>query len=186
MCPLYKVFRKCFTSGITVRLLYTSCRALGQHLTLQATFRLWYKTTDKGRSQAGELKVGDSALCVQGTQLMELSLTAEDRAEHLPPVKVGTEPRSGGGALRKTGGPRHRLPSVLPVEGRDGPGRSSWHGVWGKWETGGGFGTCSDSTGKQRKCFQAPCFPRSRTLAPSSSRAAKQAREVQGARSGLG
>ena len=75
-----------------------------------------------------------------------------------------TEPRSGGGALRKTGGPRHRLPSVLPVEGRDGPGRSSWHGVGGKWETGGGFGTCSDSTGKQRKCFQAPCFPRSRTL----------------------
>lgn len=64
----------------------------------------------------------------------------------------------------KTGGPRHRLPSVLPVEGRDGPGRSSWHRVGGEWETGGGFGTCSDSTGKQRKCFQAPRFPRSRTL----------------------
>lgn len=56
------------------------------------------------------------------------------------------EPRSRGGALRKTGGPRHRLSSILPVEGRDGPGRSSWHGVGGEWETRGSFGTRSGST----------------------------------------
>ena len=99
MSPIYQVFRKCFTSGITVRLLYTSCRALGQHLTLQATFRLWYKTADKVRSQTGELKDGDSARGVQGTRLMEPGLTAADRAEHLPLGKVGRVQVRGTGHL---------------------------------------------------------------------------------------
>lgn len=78
-----------------VRLLYTSCGALDQHLTLLATFRLWYKTIDKGWSQAGEQEDGDSALCVQGTWLMELGLTELSTS---PPVKVSTESRSRGQA----------------------------------------------------------------------------------------
>lgn len=71
---------------------------MDQHLTLLATFRLWYKTTDKGWSQAGELEDGDSALCVQGTWLMELGLTELSTS---PPVKVSTEARSRGQATSR-------------------------------------------------------------------------------------
>lgn len=62
---------------------------MGQHLTLQATFRLRYKIADKAQSQTEELKDGDSARGVQGTRLMEPGLTAVDRAEHLPPRQGG-------------------------------------------------------------------------------------------------